>query len=141
MAVCLETQGILLQLLSRFLENPQFEQVMSRAIPQKMLDSMNYIQISLHQPLTIAHLAQRANQHADYFSRQFLQYTGERPLAYIHAKRIERAQFLITTTDMPYAEIAGGTGFDNLSHFSRVFKKITSLTPGEYRKQSQQAIK
>ncbi|MDF2193498.1 AraC family transcriptional regulator [Paraflavitalea sp. CAU 1676] len=138
MAVYLETQGILLQLVARFLESRQFEAMASRVIPQKVLDAMSYIQLNLHQPLTIAHLAQRANQHADYFSRQFLQFTGERPLAYIHSKRIERAQYLISTTDLPYVSIASETGFDNLPHFSKVFKKITSLTPGQFRKQSQQ---
>lgn len=81
-------------------------------------------------------LAKRANQNLDYFSRLFLQYTGERPLAYVQQKRIERAQYLITTTDKTYSEIAEETGFENVPHFSRIFKKVTSLTPGQYRQQN-----
>ncbi|RZL16108.1 MAG: helix-turn-helix domain-containing protein, partial [Pedobacter sp.] len=48
--------------------------------------------------------------------RLFLQYTGERPLAYVQQKRIERAQYLITTTDKTHSEIAEETGFENVPH-------------------------
>lgn len=61
--------------------------------------------------------------------------TGERPLSYIHTKRIERAQYLLVTTQLSLTEIAEATGFDNLPHFSRVFKNKTSLPPARYREQ------
>jgi transcriptional regulator GlxA family with amidase domain len=77
-----------------------------------------------------------ANLHPDYFSRLFYRFTGERPLAYIHMKRIERAQYLIATTNLPYIEITEDTGFENVPHFSKIFKKVTSLTPGEYKKRN-----
>jgi len=134
-AAYLETQGIILQLLSRFLESKQSSLKQAQIIPSKVLDAMSYIQMNLSEPLTIALLAQRANQHQDYFSRQFLQYTGERPLNYIHEKRIERAQYLIATTNMTYADIAAETGFSSLPHFSKIFKKVTGMTPDNYRKQ------
>ncbi|MBS1565511.1 MAG: helix-turn-helix transcriptional regulator, partial [Bacteroidetes bacterium] len=133
----LETQGIIMQLVSRFLVRKRFRQNTPQAIPSKVLDTISYIQLNLKEPLKIAQLAKRVNQHQDYFSRNFMQYTGERPLQFIHQKRIERAQLLITTTDLPYAAIAAETGFDQLSHFSRVFKKVTGTTPDTYRKQQQ----
>ena len=136
-AVYVETLGILLQLLSRFLDSRSSSLNSPHNIPSKVLDTMSYIQLHLKEPLTIAYLAKRVNQHADYFSRQFLQYTGERPLHYIHERRIERAQYLITTTSMPYIDIALETGFDSLPHFSRIFKKVTGATPNNYRKQHQ----
>ena len=132
----LETQGIILQLVSRFLNllNPKHQQ--PEPIPSKILETISYIQLHLKEDLTVKFLAQRGNQNQDYFSRLFLQHTGERPLVYIHQKRIERAQYLITTTEMSYTEIAEETGFGSFPHFSKVFKKVTSLTPGEYRKQN-----
>lgn len=136
-AIYMETQGIILQLMSRFLSARQYPANHPHIIPSKVLDTISYIQLHLKQSLTIAHLAQRVNQNQDYFSRQFLQYTGERPLHYIHEKRIEKAQYLITTTNMPYAEIAAETGFDTLPYFSRIFKKITGTTPNKYRQQHQ----
>jgi len=135
-SVYLETQGIILQLVSRFLPATQSALQHTQTIPSKVLEAMSYIQMNLSEPLTIAHLAQRANQHQDYFSRQFLQYTGERPLNYIHEKRIERAQYLIATTNMTYPGIATETGFSSLPHFSKIFRKVTGMTPDNYRKQN-----
>jgi AraC family transcriptional regulator len=138
LSVHFETQGIILQLVARFLESPLYGPGSNRIIPQKILESMNFIQLNLRERFSIALLAKRANQHRDYFSRQFLQFTGRRPLAFIHEQRIERAQFLIATTSMSFSEIAAATGFDDLSHFSRIFKKITLVTPQAYRKRIQQ---
>lgn len=131
-----ENQGILLQLISRFLSAKGFKQSAPQATPSKILDTMGYVQLHLSKNLTVAQLAKRVNQNQDYFSKQFLLHTGQRPLNYIHEKKIERAQYLIATTDKTFLEIAMDTGFSNLPHFSKIFKQIVSLTPGEYRHQN-----
>ena len=131
-----ENQGILLQLISRFLSSNGFKSDNSQSTPSKILDTMSYVQLHLHENLTVAQLAKRVNQNQDYFSKQFLIHTGQRPLNYIHEKKIERAQYLIATTDKTFLEIAMDTGFSNLPHFSKIFKQIVSLTPGEYRHQN-----
>ncbi|WP_207534550.1 helix-turn-helix domain-containing protein [Desertivirga arenae] len=136
LASYMETQGILLQLISRFLTTKTFRQSTSATIPSKILDSISYIQLNLGKNLTVAHLAERANQHPDYFSRLFLRSTGDRPIAFINEKRIERAQYLLTTTKMPSEEVALETGFENVPYFSKIFKKITGLTPGQYKEQN-----
>jgi len=136
-ACALETQGIILQLLSRFLGAEQFTPKNSDPMPSKILESISHIQQDLRHNHTVRDLAKKANLHQDYFSRLFLRYTGERPLAYIHVKRIEKAQYLIATTSMSYTQIAEATGFETLPYFSKIFKKITGLTPGEYRKRSE----
>jgi AraC-like DNA-binding protein len=132
-ATYMETQGIILQLVSRFISIDCSPLVDSQTTSSKVMDTISYIQLNLKQPLTIAELAMRVNQSQDYFSRQFLQYAGERPLRYIHEKRIERAQYLLVTTNMPYSEIAVETGFESLPYFSRIFKKVTGITPKKYR--------
>ena len=133
-----ENQGILLQLISRFLGSNGFKSDNSQSAPSKILDTMSYVQLHLDKNLTVAQLAKRVNQNQDYFSKQFLIHTGQRPLSYIHEKKIERAQYLIATTDKTLLEIAMNTGFSNLPHFSKTFKQIISLTPGEYRHQNSQ---
>lgn len=137
MSAFMETQGIIFQLTSRFLTPETFKQNTLSTIPSKILDAISYIQVHLSQNLTVKFLSERANQHPDYFSRLFYQYTGERPLSYINDKRIERAQYLITTTSMPYSDIAKETGFENLPYFSCIFKKLTGITPGDYRRKNQ----
>ena len=135
-SVYFETQGIMLQLISRFLNSNRFKTNNPDPIPSKILDAIRFIQLNLNANLTVAYLASRANLNEDYFSRLFFRYTGQRPSTYLHEKRIERAQYLIATTNFSYTEIAGRIGFENISHFSKIFKKVTSLTPGQYRQQN-----
>ena len=132
----IETQGIILQIISRFLNLGSFKPLSSSSIPDRILDAMNYIQLNLSQHLTVAHLAERANQNQDYFSRLFMESTGLRPLMYIHERKIERAQYLMTTTGMSYSKIIEEIGFEDLSYFSRTFKKITGFTPEQYKKEN-----
>lgn len=131
----METQGILLQLISKFISTDQLRQKDTTAIPSRIVDLLGFIQLNLSNTVTVKMLAGMVNLHPDHLSRLFLKLTGERPLSYIHRKRIERAQYLMITTDMSLSQIAAATGFDNVAHFSRVFKKITSLTPARYREQ------
>jgi len=131
----METQGILLQLISRFLTPRVYQRPEKNIIPDKITQTLSYILINLNQELPVSHLASRVNQNIDYFSRQFKLYTGARPVNYINEKRIERAQYLLGTSKMSYTEISQQTGFDNLSYFSRTFKKHTGMSPSDYKKQ------
>lgn len=94
---------------------------------------MRFVQANLHLPLTVASLAERANQNAEYFSRTFEAHTGTRPLAYITEKRVERAQHMIGASRLPFESIAELTGFKSLSNFSRTFKRVTGLSPSAYK--------
>lgn len=134
MADFLETQGLLLQLVSRFATPAVFKQKEVRFIPVKILDAISFISVNLNMQLSVSFLAERANLHPDYFSRVFEQYTGSRPAAYINEKRIERAQYLMITSQATYLEIAEMIGFESLSHFSRTFKKLTGESPSVYKR-------
>ena len=135
MADFLETQGILLQLVSRFAIPEIFKRKEIQYIPDKILETISFIAVNLHLPLTVRYLAERVNLNAEYFSRIFEQFTGTRPSVYLIEKRIERAQYLIVTSQASYMEIAESAGFESLSYFSKTFKKITGITPRAYRKQ------
>ncbi|MVT10360.1 helix-turn-helix domain-containing protein [Chitinophaga tropicalis] len=131
----LETQGILLMLLSRFVIPGKTFVGEPEAIPVKIMDTMKYILVNLHLTLSVNMLAKRVNQNPEYFSRSFERYTGIRPLTYINDKRIERAQHIMATSQVSNAEIAELTGFKSLSQFSRIFKKVTKISPRNYRQQ------
>ena len=135
----LETQGILMQLMARFTVPEVFMQKQPKYIPDKILETINFISLSLHLPLSIKFLGERINQNPDYFSRLFEQYTGVRPSLYINQKRVEHAQYLLATSRAPFSTIAELTGFESLSHFSRTFKKVTGLSPSSYKKKYIQA--
>lgn len=131
-----ETQGIILQLISRFLKPEVFRHDQLAVIPSVILEAISYIQLNISSVLKVSHLADRANLNTDYFSRIFHRYTGKSPVTYILEKRIERAQYLIITTNHQYGDIAQLTGFENSQYFSRIFKRLTGLTPGAYRTQN-----
>ncbi len=133
-----ENQGILLLLFSKFLKSLTFQSENPQITPSKIIDTISYIQLNLNKNLNVGELAARINQSQDYFSKQFLHHTGKRPLNYIHEKKIERAQYLIATTNKSFLEIASDTGFSNMPHFSKIFKRIVNLTPGQYRFQNKQ---
>ncbi|RZL59097.1 MAG: AraC family transcriptional regulator [Pedobacter sp.] len=134
-AVFHETQGILQQLSSRFLNESTESRINYNHHSKKMVETVNYILDNLNLLLLVSDLAQRINHDSDYFSRQFKQHTGMRPINFINQKRVERAQYLMATTALNYSQIATHVGFDNLSYFSKMFKRITGLSPGAYKKQ------
>lgn len=136
MSVFLETQGILLQLLASFLTQASSTQPKPSPIPLAVRDAISYIQLHIQESLSVKQLAERANLNEDYFSRLFKQSTSLSPIKYILEKRIERAQYLIATSDASYKEIAHQTGFENQPYFSKVFKALTGMTPKQYRIQN-----
>ena len=71
----------------------------------------------------------------DHFTRIFKSLPGMPSCEYIIRKRIEKAQLLLLTTDLPNNRIMEEIGIRNASYFPRVFRKYTSYTPVVYRKQ------
>ena len=69
----------------------------------------------------------------DHFSRLFKHETGISPLQYINQKKIEKAQLMLVTSNMPVKNIASSLACDNYSYFNRLFKKMTGVPPQEYR--------
>lgn len=71
----------------------------------------------------------------DHFRRCFKKETGMTPLEYVTALRVNRAKkLLLATPYQPIETIATGCGFSDEFYFSRVFKKLTGISPREYRK-------
>ena len=54
-------------------------------------------------------------------------------MTYVNEVRIQAAKSELISTDKDIAEIADSVGFDSVSYFIRVFKRETSMTPGNYR--------
>lgn len=69
----------------------------------------------------------------DYASKLFKKETGISFKNYIIKKRIEVAKNLLRTTDLPINTVSDNVGYGNYSYFTRLFKKVTDMTPNEYR--------
>jgi transcriptional regulator GlxA family with amidase domain len=68
------------------------------------------------------------------FKRRFTKATGLPPIAYVQRLRIEDAKRRLERTDVPIDEISWQVGYEEAAFFRRLFKRMTSLTPGAYRK-------
>ena len=134
LAEFIETQGILLQLLSRFALSGTYPVHEPGALPANIMNAMHFILVNLHLPITVRMLADRAHLNPEYFSRLFERHTGLRPLSFINEKRIERVIHIMATSKASNTEIAALSGFESLSHFIRTFKKIKGKPPGAYRR-------
>lgn len=129
----IETKGLMMMLLSRFLVSSPQHPGAGQKIPAKIVDAMNFMQVNLHETITVEMLAFRAGLNVNYFSRLFLRYTGMRPLVFLQVARVKRAQLLIVTAGLSLSEIATETGFESLSYFSHIFKKITGQPASRYK--------
>lgn len=69
-----------------------------------------------------------------YFSKLFKENLGQTFIDYLTQKRIELSKNLLISTEKTFKEICFEVGYHDPNYFSRVFKKITGLTPSEFRK-------
>ena len=94
-----------------------------------------YMQEHLTEEVTLQKVAGEVYCSPQYLSYLFKRITGKNFSEYMAELRIKKAKNLLVTTDYSVTEIAGMVGIGNSSYFSKVFTKITSMSPNKYRKQ------
>jgi transcriptional regulator GlxA family with amidase domain len=87
----------------------------------------------------VEELAARATLSERSIERRFRKATGNTPLSYVQNLRISEARRRLERTDMPVEEIGYDVGYENTAFFRKVFKRMTRLTPGAYRRKFQMA--
>jgi len=98
-----------------------------------LLRSRDAIDRSYAQPLDIPTLAALAHMSPAHFIRSFRGAFGETPHRYLQRRRIERAMFLLRTTQQSVTEICAAVGFTSLGTFSRTFRDIAGKSPSAFR--------
>jgi AraC family transcriptional regulator len=95
---------------------------------------VEYIEEHLDGCPTLEQMAAVARLSVYHFARQFKAATGLPPHQYVILRRVERAkQLLQAGTDLSLAELSLRVGFSDQSQFSRHFKRLVSVTPGQFR--------
>jgi len=94
-----------------------------------------YIWTHYTRKLSLKEIAKASGLSAPYFSTVFKEEMGENLSNYLNRLRVEKAQAMLVTTDLPICDIAQSCGFEDQSWFSKIFKNNTGLTPGKYREQ------
>jgi YesN/AraC family two-component response regulator len=100
----------------------------------KVIEVMQYITRHYEERLTLGLLSEKFSTSPYYLSRLFKSMTGLSFVDYIAAVRIMEAQKLLRDTNQKVTRIAEEVGFDNLAHFYKTFKKLSSASPLQYRK-------
>jgi AraC family transcriptional regulator len=93
----------------------------------------HYIDAHLEDDLSLDTLAREAGLPPAALTQAFSRMHGATPHQYVIQRRVETARGLLLNASLPLAEIALRTGFASQSHFSAVFKRVTSLTPNAFR--------
>ena len=104
-------------------------------LPRAKLHAIfEYIEEHLDVAPSLEQLAAVARLSPYYFARQFKLATGLPPHQYVILRRVERArQLLHAGTGLSLAEVAAHAGFSDQSQFSRHFKRLVGVTPGQFR--------
>lgn len=94
-----------------------------------------YIEQNLDQKISLTDLAEIGCMSIPSLSKKFKERTGLTITQYVNRERIRRAQILMKNPSNSLWQIAEITGFANVNYMIRVFKKVTGMTVGEYRRQ------
>ena len=112
---------------------------MSRAVEEsnrRLLRARDAMDRTYAQPLDVPTLARIAHVSEAHFIRTFKDTFGETPHRYLQRRRVERAMFLLRTTDASVTDVCLDVGFNSLGTFSRTFRGIVGASPTEYRRRN-----
>ena len=94
----------------------------------------NYIMQHFDEQITLEDVSQAVGFSVSYFSKMFKKETGEGFSRFLTRVRIDRAKELLRDTNLSVVEVCLLVGYSDTKHFTGMFNKMTSLTPGQYRK-------
>jgi len=91
------------------------------------------IRQQFHRDISLGELAQTVGVSVTYLSKLFNRKYGMNYREYLNEIRIEQAKALLEVPHMKVMEIARRVGYSNANYFTRIFKRLTGLSPQEYR--------
>jgi YesN/AraC family two-component response regulator len=83
--------------------------------------------------LSLGQVAKAVNTSTYYFCKMFYKATGLHFTEYLARVRVEKAKNLLLNPNLRISEIAYAVGFQSLTHFNRVFKRVLGESPTQYR--------
>ncbi len=103
------------------------------AMDLRMHRVMEHLERHLAEDLNVAALAEVARLSTSRFAHTFKKSTGTSPRAYLEHRRIDLGRELLLMTAKPVGVIAAQVGYPNAFYFSRVFRKLTGMSPRQFR--------
>ena len=112
---------------------PSYGRQSSHAEPVEIWKARKFIDQHSDEELSLIKLAKAVNTSPNYLSEKFKKVTGVNFVDYVARIRTEKARDLLEDVDLRISEIAFAVGFQSLSQFNRVFKKLLGKSPTEFR--------
>ncbi len=97
-------------------------------------DTVTWLQEHLDQPVTVEELAARSAMSPRTFARRFLASTGTTPYQWLLQQRIQFAQRLLETSDLPIDMVAERSGFSTAANLRKHFSRVVHVSPQGYRR-------
>jgi AraC-like DNA-binding protein len=104
-----------------------------RAEPVEIWKARRFIEENSGEELSLRKVAKAVNVSANHLSEKFKQVTDTNFVDYVARARFEKARDLLLNSNRRISEIAFAAGFQSLSQFNRVFKKLSGKSPSVYR--------
>lgn len=105
----------------------------ANAEPQMITRAKQFIEEHHKEDLSLGTVAKAVNTSTFYFCKMFKKSTGINFTDYLSRIRIEKAKNLLLNPNLRISEIAYEVGFQSLTHFNRIFKKLAGQSPTLYR--------
>lgn len=109
-----------------------FQQILHLQQPVRT-DLREVIERHYASPISLEDLAYLSGRSLSSFKRDFQQTFNVPPATYIREKRLNKAKEMLETTSMTVSDICYSVGFENVSHFSRIFKQYHGIIPTRLR--------
>ena len=114
--------------------NRGFDGQVSQRVNKVVSSALDYINRNFTSDITLADLAAAADYSPNHFHRIFCDCMGITPQKYLLDVRIAHAKYMLARPEKSLSEIAYACGFSSQAYFGSIFRRVTSLTPGEYRR-------
>ncbi|WP_165971939.1 AraC family transcriptional regulator [Paenibacillus piri] len=106
--------------------------------PGRLDEALGYIHQHIDCPLSLPEIAAKINIGPRQFHRLFKQTTGQTYIEYVQTVRIQKCCERLLGTSCKVGEIAEQAGYQDMKYFHALFKRITGMTPRQFRRQPQQ---
>ncbi len=110
---------------------PQFPRIY---LYRRIVQAKIFIDENFHADIDLNDIADKAFFSKFHFIRLFKDVYEKTPHQYLTSVRIEKAKLLLKT-GIPIADVCFAVGFDSISSFTGLFKRVTTVTPSFYRQQ------
>ncbi|MBA6291885.1 helix-turn-helix transcriptional regulator [Colwellia sp. MB3u-70] len=126
-------ENLYLRLLLIHMSSVGYEQKTSAQSSLRMTKAQHWIHDNYAMDITLEMVANQVNISRSHFARQFRQHTGFSVIEYLLKVRCDAVAKLLASSDTDITAVAFATGFSNLSHLYRHFKRRYGITPGAFR--------